>query len=169
MVREDTWCLRAACVCFPSRWVLADKVGGSVAAIHQPVPRYDNDLGGLVESFFDRLDDRTVWRTNWNLWDDPRLSQPWANENTPQFDLPSADEVPERVFLRVERQTVRRLTDDAVAFSIRVHQRPLGRLAEQAGALDLLRSTLSGPVGDVLVPKKLGRLAPAVRTWLGLA
>ena len=170
MVREDTWRLSAACVCFPSQWALTAKAGGTVAEIHAPVPGYEQDLGGLVESFFDRLgDDRTVWRTNWNLWDDPRLAQPWSEADAPEFDPPAVDEVPERVFLRVERQTVRRLTPDAVAFSIRVHQRPLGHLETQPGALDLLRSTLSGPVGEVLVSKKVGRLGPSVVAWLGLS
>jgi hypothetical protein len=66
----------------------------------------------------------------------------------------------------VERQTLRRVTDDAIAFSIRVHQRPLSALAGQAGAIALLRSTLGGPEGAALTPKKLGRLAPPVLTWL---
>jgi hypothetical protein len=167
MVREDTWRLRAACVCFPSRWVLAHKVGGTVSEIHAPVQRYEQDLGGLVEGFFDRLDhDRVMWRINWNLWDDPRLSQPWTNEDAPDFDLPTVDQVPERVVLRVERQTVRRLTEDAIAFSIRVHQRPLGNVALQAGALEQLRNTLCGEAGASLAAKKLGRLRSPVLDWL---
>lgn len=167
MVREDTWRLRAACVCFPGRWVLADKAGGTVAEIHDPVPRYAADLGGRVETFMDRLGpDRVVERVNWNLWDDPRLSQPWTNDDAPTFDLPVAAEVGGRVFLRVERQTLRRLTDDAVAFAIRVHQRPLSHLAGQPGALASLREVLGGPVGAAVAPKKLGRLAGPVREWL---
>jgi hypothetical protein len=85
MVREDTWRLSAACVCFPSQWALTAKAGGTVAEIHAPVPGYEQDLGGLVESFFDRLGaGRTVWRTNWNLWDDPRLAQPWSEADAPE-------------------------------------------------------------------------------------
>jgi hypothetical protein len=164
MVREDTWRLRAACLCFPSRWVLAEKVGGTIAEIHEPVPRYADELGGLVERFFDRLDsEKVVWRTNWNLWDDPRLSQAFREADTPEYDLPDTSQVGDKVFLRVERQTLRRLTPDAIAFSIRVHQRRLADVVRQQGALELLRSTVAGP--DV-VQKKLGRLGEPVRAWL---
>ena len=167
MAREDTWRLRAASVCFPSRWVLSEKLGGTVADIHEPVPNYEKDLGGLVESFFDRLDqNRAVWRLNWELWDDPRLSQPWRNEEAQIFDLPPPNLVPERVFLRVERQTMRRLTDETIAFSIRVHQRPLADVIKQPGALLQLRSAFLGEGGSILASKKLGSLRVPVLEWL---
>jgi hypothetical protein len=167
MVREDTWRLRAASVCFPSRWVLSEKLGGTLADIHEPVPNYEKDLGGLVESFFDRLDQkRAVWRLNWELWDDPRLSQPWRNEEAEIFDLPSAELVPERVFLRVERQTMRRLTDETIVFSIRVHQRPLADVIKQPEALLQLQSVFLGEGGPVLASKKLGSLKVPVLEWL---
>jgi len=167
MMREDTWRLRAACVCFPSRWVLAEKAGGTIEEIHRPVARYEHDLGGKVEMFMDRLGpDRVTDRVNWNLWDDPRLSQPWAEGDEPEFDLPDVADVGERVVLRVERQTLRRLSEVAVAFSIRIHQRPLSHLAAQPGALNSLRAVLDGPVGAAAAPKKLGRLDGPVRAWL---
>ena len=167
MVREDTWRLRAASVCFPSRWVLSEKLGGTLADIHEPVPNYEKDLGGLVESFFDRLDQkRAVWRLNWELWDDPRLSQPWRNEEAEIFDLPSAELVPERVFLRVERQTMRRLTDETIVFSIRVHQRPLAEVIKQPEALLQLQSVFLGEGGPVLASKKLRSLKVPVLEWL---
>ncbi len=167
MIREDTWRLRAACLCFPSRWVLAEKAGGTIAEIHAPVPRYDTELGGLVESFSDRLRrDRSMWRTNWNLWDDPRLSQPFTEADSVRFDPPSADEVGERAFLRVERQGLHRLADDAIAFTIRVHQRPIAWLVDQPGAIDALRSALTGGGAASLAEKKLGHLGPAILTWL---
>ena len=34
----------AACVCFPSRWSLAEKLGASLAAIHGPVPGFEREL-----------------------------------------------------------------------------------------------------------------------------
>jgi len=170
MVREDSWRLRAACVCFPSRWVLAEKSDATIADIHGPVARYQEELGGVVESFFDRLSpERSVWRLNWNLWDDPSLSQPFAEGNAPVFDPPTVAEVGERVFLRVERQVMRRITGDAIAFSIRVHQRPLADLLAQEGAITSLRSTLGGAGGEgdlALASKKLGHLTGPVLAWL---
>lgn len=167
MVREDDWRLRAACVCFPSRWVLADKVGGTVADIHDPVPRYDDQLRGLVEASMDRLrPERPVWRLNWNLWDDARLFQPTEDPAAGEWPVPSVDEVGDRVVLRVERQTLRRLPGGDVAFGIRVHQRPLRALVAQPGALDVLHDTLVGLGDSPSGGKKLGRLAGPVRGWV---
>lgn len=169
MVRSDEWRLQAACVCFPSRWVLADKVGATVAEIHDPVPGYDEQLRGLVEAAMDRLTpERPVWRLNWNLWDDPRLFQPTEDPAAATWPLPVGDEVGDRVVLRVERQTLRRLDGGDVAFGIRVHQRPLRTLVEQPGALGVLHDTLVGLDGSPSGDKKLGRLATPVRAWLDL-
>jgi hypothetical protein len=167
MVREDDWRLRAACVCFPSRWVLAEKVGTTVAEIHDPVPRYDEQLRGLVEAAMDRLTpERPVWRVNWNLWDDPRLFQPTEDPAAATWPLPVGDEVGERVVLRVERQTLRRLPGGDVAFGIRVHQRPLRTLVDQDGAVELLHDTLEGLSGSPSGDKKLGRLEGPIREWV---
>ena len=167
MVREDAWRLRAACVCFPSRWVLAEKAGASVAAIHGPVPRYDDELGGLVEAGLDRMQvERPVWRLNWNIWEDARLFQPTADPAEADWDLPVGSEVGERIVLRVERQTLRLLPGGAVAFGIRVHQRPLQTLLDQEGAIEVLHDTLVGLADSPSGAKKLGRLFGTVREWV---
>lgn len=167
MLREDTWRLRGACVCFPSRWVLAEKVGGTIAEIHDPVPRYADQLGGLVEQAMDRLrPEQPVWRLNWNIWDDPRLFQPCADPGAEGWPIPRGDEVGDRTFLRVERQTLRRIGDDAIAFSIRVHQRPLAALRHQPGALELLAATLDGMAASPSARKKLGRLYEPIDDWV---
>ncbi len=167
MLREDTWRLRAAFVCFPSRWVLAEKVGATVAEIHDPVPGYREQLDGLVERALDRLrPERSVWRLNWNIWDDPRLFQPVEDADAPRWALPAGREVGERLVLRIERQTLRRLSEDAVAFGIRVHQRRLSSLIEQPHAVELLAATLDGLTGSPAGSKKLGRLEGPTRRWV---
>ena len=168
MLREDTWRLRAAFVCFPSRWVLAEKIGATVAEIHDPVPGYRQQLDGLVELALDRLrPERPAWRLNWNIWDDPRLFQPVEDPDACRWPLPAGREVGERLVLRIERQTLRRLSDDAVAFGIRVHQRRLSSLVEQPNAVDLLAATLGGLSGSPAGAKKLGRLEEPLRDWTG--
>jgi hypothetical protein len=77
LVRDDAWRLRAACVCFPSRWDLTQKIGTTLDEIHSPVPRYDGELSTPTNSFFDRLrPERSYWRLNWTLLDHPDLFQP---------------------------------------------------------------------------------------------
>lgn len=49
------WTLTAGCVCFPSRWRLADKLGRSLVDVHGPVPGLNERLQGPITEFFDRL------------------------------------------------------------------------------------------------------------------
>jgi hypothetical protein len=114
LVRSDAWRLQAACVCFPSRWNLASKLGTTLDDIHRPVPSYDVELSRPTNAFFERLKpSRSFWRLNWTLIDSPALHQPTSARRSPHGDL--AD-----WFFRVERQTLRRLPlSDAIIFTIR--------------------------------------------------
>lgn len=114
--RRDTWRLSAACVCFPSRWRLASKLGATLDGIHAPVPLYDELLAAPTNAFFDRLRvGRAFWRLNWTLLDSPALHQPTTERRAPSGSLNDW-------FFRVERQTLRRLPDsDAVVFTIRTY------------------------------------------------
>jgi hypothetical protein len=114
LVRSDLWRLQAACVCFPSRWNLASKLGTTLDDIHRPVPTYDVELSRPTNAFFERLKpERSFWRLNWTLIDSPTLHQPTSARRSPRGDL--AD-----WFFRVERQTLRRLpASDAIIFTIR--------------------------------------------------
>jgi hypothetical protein len=47
--------LTAGCVCFPSRWRLADKAGHPINDIHIPVPTYDDRLAPGMNRLFDRI------------------------------------------------------------------------------------------------------------------
>lgn len=113
LVRSDVWRLQAACVCFPSRWDLASKLGTTLDDIHRPVPIYDVELSRPTNAFFERLKpERSFWRLNWTLIDSPALHQPTIVRRSPHGDL--AD-----WFFRVERQTLRRLArSDAIVFTI---------------------------------------------------
>ena len=121
--------LVAASLCFPSRWSLAAKLGRPVAEIHAPVPEYGAKLARPVDRFFAALaGGRIVQRFNWTIHDRPDLFQPSGGPRR-------AHEVPrgrygERLFLRVERQTLRRLERSGdVLFTIRTHRARLGALA----------------------------------------
>jgi len=116
LVRDDAWRLRAACVCFPSRWDLASKIGTTLDDIHGPVPGYEVGLSRPTNAFFERLKpDRAFWRLNWTLLDSPRLFQPASARRAPEGAL-------EEWYFRVERQTLRSLPrTNAVVFTIRTY------------------------------------------------
>lgn len=126
----DGYRLTAASLCFPTRWRLHDKLGRPMAEIHQPVPFYREKLARPVDRFFERMKpDKPVWRLNWSLTDDPELFQP-SGHNRTAVDLGiTPDTAGERIFFRVERQTLLRLPDSgAICFGIRVYQNPLSDL-----------------------------------------
>lgn len=129
----EEWVLRAAVLCFPSRWRLADKLNRALTDVHAPTPRYAEVLATRVTSLIDRLGDRTVWRRNWFVHPDPSLFQP----ERPRAGDPviPTDRCATALFLRSERQTLRRLPGSGWAvFTIRIQQVPLGALLEQRGA-----------------------------------
>jgi hypothetical protein len=118
--------LDAASLCFPSYWKLRDKLGRPLADVHDPVAHYRDELATKVDRFVQRLPaDRPVWRRNWSIHDEPTFFLP---EPTP----PRAVTAPDGLWLRSERQTLRRLaTPDVVLFTIRTQQVPLAVLAER--------------------------------------
>lgn len=119
--------LTGACLCFPSRWRLAEKLGHPMLAIHAPVPGLNAKIGATIDRFLAGLKAGNIYaRTNWSLTTDPALFQPVALPHEPV----SAAEAGERVFYRVERQTLRLLPETgAVLFGIRIHQHQLAALA----------------------------------------
>jgi hypothetical protein len=137
--QDGAYILSAACVCFPSRWKLRDKIGKPLSAIHDPVPGYDAKLARPVDRFFHVLKaDKPVWRLNWSIVDDPALYQPTGHgsQGDPSITAATAGE---KLWLRVERQTLRRLpVSGDVLFTIRIHRTPLRQVAaapEQAKRL----------------------------------
>jgi hypothetical protein len=126
LVRDDAWRLRAACVCFPSRWLLSTKINTTLDEIHGPVPGYDQELAGPTNGFFDRLTpERSFWRLNWTLLDSPTLFQPTTSRAAPSGDL--AD-----WYFRVERQTLRLLPQSrAIVFTIRTYVTSAATLSER--------------------------------------
>lgn len=143
--RGGAWVLAAGCVCFPSHWRLADKLGRPLAAIHDPVPHYATELASRVDRFLDRLTPgRGAWRRNWLVHTDDQLFAPVP---PPPPDPPlSAADAGDHLWLRSERQTLRRLPDSAaVVFTIRTQQAPLAVVAAR--------------------PELRARMATAIASW----
>jgi len=126
LVRDDAWRLRAACVCFPSRWRLASKINTTLDEIHGPVPGYDHELARPTNGFFDRMTpERSFWRLNWTLLDSSALFQPTTSRAAPGGDLSDW-------FFRVERQTLRQLPQSrAIVFTIRTYVTSAATLSER--------------------------------------
>jgi hypothetical protein len=129
---DGPYALTAAILCFPSHWHLHEKLGRPLAEIHAPVPGFNTKLGGPAERFFaNLLVERLVWRANWTLVESPDLFHPQPRETI--LDL-SGENAGQRLWLRVERQTLRRLpATGAVVFTIRTLVEPLAAIVRRPG------------------------------------
>jgi hypothetical protein len=156
--------LVAATLCSPARWRLADKIGRPLSAIHAPVPGYAEALERPVDRFFGRLAaERPVWRLNWGIVDDPAPFQPEARPMAPL----AAEAAGERLFLRVERQTLRRLpTTGAVVFTIRTHVTRLDRAVRTPATAAELAAAIRAMPETTAQYKQIAPIAPALLAWL---
>ncbi|HEY0183014.1 MAG TPA: DUF3445 domain-containing protein [Rhodopila sp.] len=165
---DDGPVFTAAVLCFPSRWRLLDKIGKPLAAVHGPVPFYDNRLARPVDRFMRHLKPGHIAaRLNWSLLDDPALFQPGGKWRTDG----AADITPEnagaRVFLRVERQTLRRLpSTEAVLFGIRVHVYPLDQVIDTAERAARLAEAVLALPPEIQHYKSLLPFRTALLAWL---
>jgi hypothetical protein len=118
--------LVAGCVCFPSSWSLAEKMGHPIEHIHGVVPGLNPALGSPIQNFLSRLKPGAAWlRANWGLSRSPELNQ------HPERKLPRLDELVEleEVWLRIEHQALVALPETwGVLFGIRIAVHPLAEI-----------------------------------------
>ncbi|MBD2103255.1 DUF3445 domain-containing protein [Leptolyngbya sp. FACHB-261] len=140
--------LAAASVCFPSRWLLREKLGRPMSQIHQPVPAYPEQLERPVDRFFNYFKiDKPVWRLNWSVTDSPELfllprqnQSPVDSQANSQINATNAGE---NLWIRVERQTLRRLPQTGnILFTIRTYVQPLKRLEAKPKAAQNLAAII---------------------------
>jgi hypothetical protein len=158
----------AGVVCFPSRWRLHEKLGHPLATVHQHVPIYPDRLARPVDRFMQHLKpDRIASRVNWSIPDDPALFQPTGKWRTAADDTITAENAGSRLFLRVERQTLRRLpASDAVLFGIRVHRYALTRIAATPAIASRLAEAVRALPTEIARYKSLPPFRDALLAWL---
>ena len=135
---EAGWRLVVASLCFPSSWSLEEKFGRPLEDIHTPVPGFGRGTrtADIITRIFDKLQvAQPVERMNWSLQAGAALYMPLSNagrieravERPSRF--PEADPVA-NAFIRVERQTLRRLPRSGdILFTIRIYLDPMRVLA----------------------------------------
>lgn len=135
------WHLMAASLCFPAHWVLAEKMGKPLAAIHAPVPHYNERLAGPVDRFFDKMTIGPISaRMNWSLQIGTDLFTPHRS----QRQAAAGDLDNNQLCLRLENQTLRKLPQTGfVLFTIRTHIVPVSRWKHTPNALDDLAKMLN--------------------------
>jgi dimethylamine monooxygenase subunit A len=160
--------LTAAVLCFPSRWRLAEKIGRPLAEVHAPVPFYGKRLARPVDSFMRHLKPGHIaGRLNWSVLDDATLFQPsgkWREEHNRAV---TAENAAETLFLRVERQTLRRLPrTGAILFGIRVHVYRLGVAIKTRAAAACLAEAVRALPESTSLYKSFRPIRAALLDWL---
>jgi hypothetical protein len=130
---EGNILLTAGVVCFPSRWRLQEKIGRPLPGVHEHVPFYGDKLARPVDRFMTMVrPGKLAMRLNWSLLDDPTLFQLGGKFREDHNPAITPENAGERLFVRVERQTLSRLpTSGAVLFTIRVHVYPLATIVDR--------------------------------------
>jgi hypothetical protein len=164
----DTYVLAALSVCFPSRWSIAEKIGKPLRDVHAPVAFYDEKLARPVDRFFSLLkEERPVQRLNWNILDDPALFQPGGHNRKERDPGITPGNAGERLFIRVERQTLRRLARSGdVMFGIRTYVRKLAEIADRPEDCRRLADAIRALPEATFRYKSLPVFAEAALAWL---
>jgi heme-dependent oxidative N-demethylase alpha subunit-like protein len=156
--------LIAAILCFPSSWALADKVGKTLERVHDPVPDYHGPMSDRINLLLDRLrSEQIVWRMNWSLDEGERLFRPSPHSH--DHWLAQGGDPLDHVFIRVERQTLRRLPIAGdIIFTIRIHLSSLRALATKKNkdAIGGLHRQLSAMSDEQCAYKGLAKARPLI-------
>lgn len=132
----DGWRLAAAALAFPSSWALREKFGRPMHQIHAPVPGFGEGTRNaeLIDRMFNHLrPEMPVIRWNFSLYGDDRLFHPDTADPTKRRFGDGAHA--ESVFLRAERQTLRKLPASGdILFTIKIYVDPLEALEQHPDA-----------------------------------
>ena len=128
---DDQYRLIGAAVAWPSDWHPADKIGLPLRALHAPIAGYEEQLATGVDRFMATLKAGAIYgRCNWFIA--ATGERRWIADKPARqaFAHVTADNAGETLFVRSERQTLRRLPETgAILFTIGIYVEPLGRLS----------------------------------------
>jgi hypothetical protein len=128
--RNGEWTLTALSLSAPTFFTAADAVGKSLKDLHGPVPTFEGRFLTRVGRVFEGLRPGLILqRRNWTVVNTGELHTPDpapVRARIPEITDPGAE-----LFVRVERQTLRRLPQTGGAlFTIRVWRHPLEALRD---------------------------------------
>lgn len=125
--------LVAGALGFPTHWNLADKIGQVMDVIHVPIPGYAEQLSEGVNHFFRTLEVGAIFgRSNWFVVSSDAWRYQPGNNPVERFAHVTADNAGDMLFLRAERQTLRRLPGTgAMLFTIGITVEPIAAISTE--------------------------------------
>jgi hypothetical protein len=148
-IGPDGPALTGAAVGFPTDWRVEEKIGLPVTAIHAPIHGYAEQLAAGVDHFLATLTPGPIFaRANWFVVADPAWRYLPADPPARRFAHVTAGNAGTTLFVRCERQTLRRLPgSSAILFTIGVAVERLDRLAP-ATVARVAQSVAAVPAGE---------------------
>ena len=119
---DDEFILTDACVCFPDRWRLDEKIGKSLAGIHKPVKHFEK-IRQASNAFMKGMNE-------------PKYRFNYTFSPTNELHLPNEVDGPNK-YARVERQCFFRLKSGSVLFTIRTYIQSIDEMKD-----DVLKALL---------------------------
>jgi hypothetical protein len=141
----ETVCV-AGHLCFGSAWCLGDKIGENFLRIHDPIPEFRERIGTASDQLMRRLKPgRPVSRLNWTIvgTDQLNLAPALASEWRASSYGITQENIAQRLFFRVERQTLTRLPRTrGVLFTIHTYINTLGEVIAEPERLRRLAAVM---------------------------
>lgn len=163
--------LVAGHLCFPNAWCLDDKMGKSFLGIHHEVPLFAEYMGRSSYLLLERLKPgRPVWRVNWSIKATSRLNlvPRFFSEEQQACRYFTVENIGERSFLRIERQTLSRLPGTGgILFTIRTYQIPVMSVVENADNARRIASVVRTMPEELLVYKGMAPFVDVLLEYLG--
>lgn len=163
---EDPYRLIGAAVAFPTDWSPADKLGLPLTALHAPIHGYARQLASGVDHFMAKLKPGPIFgRCNWFIA--PTGALRWREDRPASevFAGVTGENAGERLFVRCERQTLRRLPQTgAILFTIGVYISVLAKLTP-ANAARLAEAATAIPEAEAQ-RRGTAHFAPALQSWV---
>ena len=166
---DDPPTLRAAVLTASTGWRLDEKLNRDLTEIHAPVDGLEARIGARMRTFCARLpDDQIFERGNWALYDDGA----WDRSETPPIGAAVAARgdqasVAEALWLRTERQTLRRLVRSRwLVFTIRIHRHPVTDLRGQPERARHLLEAMRSLDAEEWRARRLELVGRGLETWL---
>ena len=162
---EEVYRLVGAAVAFPTDWRPADKLGLPLVALHRPIHGYAKQLASGVDHFMAKLAPGLIFgRSNWFVSPVPDLRWLEDRPDKQAFAGVTAENAGERLFVRCERQTLRRMPETgAILFTIGVYLAPLGSLS--VSNVGRLAEALATIPPEEAARRGAAHFAPQVQTF----
>lgn len=179
-VQEDLILLNADLIvvagqlCFPSGWSLSDKMNQHFIKVHAPLPKITDSMIQSASKLLERIPaHKPVVRNNWGFrvcdWLDLSARQSEAYRKLLQETASSlqAADVGERIFVRVEHQTLSRLPQsNHILFTIHTYQSRLKEEVTDPQRAKALAAFVKQIPDDLLAYKQMLPIADNLRAYL---